>query len=84
MEVKGVADIIIRPRQFIVMSSLSKTLPRDISQNRGPGTFDMDDRTALIPAKEFDPCKKRKIAAVWIAIVVFGALMSQAPSPWIR
>ncbi|GAB1208781.1 hypothetical protein APSETT445_007542 [Aspergillus pseudonomiae] len=61
MEGEDVADIITRPRQFVVVSSLTKTLPRGISQ---PGSFYTDDCITLIPAKEFDPRKKHKMDTV--------------------
>ncbi|KAJ5208038.1 hypothetical protein N7449_002417 [Penicillium cf. viridicatum] len=61
MEGEDVADIITRPRQFVVVSSLTITLPRGISQ---PGSFYTDDHTTLISAKEFNPGGKRKIDAV--------------------
>lgn len=61
MEGEDVAAIIKRPRQFVVVSSLTKTLPRGISQ---PGSFYTNDDTTLIPAKEFNSGKKRKIDAV--------------------
>ncbi|KAJ5284085.1 hypothetical protein N7505_002065 [Penicillium chrysogenum] len=59
MEGEDVADIIARPRQFVVVSSLTQTLPRGIPQ---PGSFYTDDRITLIPAKEFNPVKKRKVS----------------------
>ncbi|KGO39200.1 hypothetical protein PEX1_063420 [Penicillium expansum] len=61
MEGEGVADIVTRPRQFVVVSSLATTLPRGISQ---PGSFYTDDCATLIPAKEFNSGKKRKVDAV--------------------
>lgn len=61
MEGEGVADIITRPRQFVVVSSLTITLPRGISQ---PGSFYTDDCGTLIPAEDFNSDKKRKIDAV--------------------
>lgn len=61
MEGEDVADIITRPRQFVVVSSLTITLPRGISQ---PGSFYTDDHTTLISAKDFNTGKKRKIDAV--------------------
>lgn len=60
MEGEDVADIITRPRQFVVVSSLTRTLPRGISQ---PGSFYTNDHTTLIPAEEFDPRKKHKMDA---------------------
>lgn len=60
MEGEDVAEIITRPRQFVVVSSLTKTLPRGIPQ---PGSFYTDDKNVLVPAGEFDPRKKRKIDA---------------------
>ena len=61
MEGGDVADFITRPRQFVVASSLTITLPRGISQ---PGSFYTNDYTTLISAKEFNSRKKRKIDAV--------------------
>ncbi|KAJ5587269.1 uncharacterized protein N7459_003034 [Penicillium hispanicum] len=57
MEGEDVAQIITRPRQFVVVSSLTKTLPRGIPE---PGSFYTDDHATLFPAKEFELCKKRK------------------------
>ncbi|KAJ6180692.1 hypothetical protein N7519_011153 [Penicillium mononematosum] len=59
MEGENVADIIARPRQFVTVSSLTQTLPRGIPQ---PGSFYTDDSITLIPAKEFNPGKKRKMS----------------------
>ncbi|KAK1139819.1 hypothetical protein N8T08_011144 [Aspergillus melleus] len=60
MEGEGATDIIKRPRQFVVVSSLTKTLPQGISQ---PGSFYTHDHITLTPAQEFDPRKKRKMDA---------------------
>jgi hypothetical protein len=62
MEGESVADIITRrPRQFVTVSSLTRTLPRGISQ---PGSFYTNDHITLIPAKEFDPRKKHRMDTV--------------------
>lgn len=60
MEGEDVAAIIKRPSQFVVVNSLTITLPRGIPQ---PGSFYTNDDTTLIPAKEFNSGKKRKIDA---------------------
>jgi hypothetical protein len=61
MEGEGVAEIITRPRQFVVVSSLTKTLPRGIPRT---GLFYTDDHITLIPADEFNPGKYHKVGAV--------------------
>ncbi|KAJ5706639.1 hypothetical protein N7488_006440 [Penicillium malachiteum] len=57
MEGEDVADIATRPRQFVVVSSLTKTFAEGIPY---PGSFYTDDSITLIPAKEFNLAKKRK------------------------
>jgi hypothetical protein len=61
MEGEGVADIITRPRQFVVVSSLTITIPQGISQ---PGSFYTNDYATLISARDFNLGEKRKIDAV--------------------
>jgi hypothetical protein len=61
MEGESVANIITRPRQFVTVSSLTRTLPRGISQ---PGSFYTNDHITLIPAKEFDPRKKHRMDTI--------------------
>ncbi|KAL3460047.1 hypothetical protein BJX64DRAFT_300957 [Aspergillus heterothallicus] len=58
---ESVADIITKPRQFVTVSSLTRTLPRGISQ---PGSFYTNDHITVIPAKEFDPRKKHRMDTV--------------------
>jgi hypothetical protein len=61
MEGEDVAQIVARPRQFVVVSSLTKTLPHGIPQ---PGSFYTDDHATLFPAMEFELLKKRKFDQV--------------------